>query len=193
MIHILKQRLLRSAVAILLVLQGVAYAADDAARAALDTPVGMSQDFDAQHGRWHTTVRRLVKPLQGSREWTEYDGTTVVHPMLGGRANIAELDASGPLGRIQGVSIRLFEPSARRWSIHFVNLASGILDDGITGGFAGGSHGVFYGRDTWDGRPIVVRFVIDVIDAQTVHFEQAFSANAGADWEVNWIAVDKRL
>jgi hypothetical protein len=38
-----------------------------------------------------------------------------------------------------------------------------------------------------------VRFVIDVLDAQTVRFEQSFSANSGVDWEVNWIAIDKRM
>ena len=172
---------------------GVAHAADAAAQKVPETPVGMLQDFDAQHGRWHTTVRRLLKPLQGSQEWAEYEGTGIVHPLVGGRANVAELDVSGPRGRIQGVSVRLFDTSAQRWTIQFTNMASGVLDPGISGGFAGSRHGVFYGADTFNGRPILVRFVIDVIDARTVHFEQSFSANGGVDWELNWVAVDKRV
>jgi hypothetical protein len=192
MTSILTRSLLRGAAAMLMLLCA-ACAADNGARKLPDTPVGMQQDFDAQHGRWHTTVRRLVKPLAGSQDWAEYDGTTVVHPLVDGRANVAELDVTGPRGRIQGVSVRLFDPRAQRWTIQFANIASGVLDGGISGGFAGGRHGVFYGHDTWNDKPIVVRFVVDVIDSKTVHFEQSFSSDAGATWEVNWVAVDKRL
>ena len=189
---ILTRFVLRAAGA-LLVLVGAAHAGDDGARKAAETPVGMLQDFDAQHGRWHTSVRRLLKPLAGSQEWAEYQGTGVVHPLLGGRANVAELDVSGPSGRIQGVSVRLFDTSTQRWTIQFANVASGVLDAGISGGFGGGRRGVFHGPDTFNGRPIVVRFIIDVVDAQTVRFEQSFSPNGGVDWELNWVAVDRRV
>lgn len=192
MTSILTRFIVRAAAA-LLILMGAAYAADAPAPKLPDTPVGLVHDFDAQHGRWHTTVRRLLKPLSGSRDWADYEGDGVVHPLAGGLANVAELDVSGPSGRIQGVSMRLFDTRAQRWTIQFANIAGGVLDGGISGGFAGGRRGVFYGPDTWNGRPIVVRFVIDVIDPQTVHFEQSFSANGGVEWEVNWIAVDKRM
>ena len=193
MISLPTHGLRRAGLCLLFFILGVAHAGDGAPGKFPDTPVGTPQDFDGQHGSWHTTVRRLLKPLEGSQNWAQYEGTTIVHPMLGGRANVAELDVSGPAGRIQGLSVRLFDTAAKRWSIRFANVAAGILDDGIAGGFGGGRHGVFYGADTWKGRPILVRFVIDVIDARTVHFEQSFSENRGADWEVNWIAVDERL
>src|SRR3954470_9049052 len=149
----------------LLVLFGAAYAADAPPQKLPVTPIGMQQDFDAQHGRWHTTVRRLLKPLANSHDWAEYEGTGVVHPLIGGRANVAELDVSGPQGRIQGISVRLFDTRTQRWTLQFANAAAGVLDGGIAGGFAGGRHGVFYGSDTWNDKPIVVRFVIDVVDA----------------------------
>lgn len=181
------------AAAALLMLLGVAQAADVPAQKLPVTPVGMLQDFDAQHGRWHTTVRRLLKPLENSNAWAEYDGVGVVHPLLGGRANVAELDVSGPQGRIQGISVRLFDTKAQRWTLQFANATAGVLDGGIAGGFAGGPRGVFYGTDTWKGRPIIVRFIINVVDRDTVQFEQSFSANDGVDWEVNWVATDKRI
>jgi hypothetical protein len=176
-----------------LLLLGAARAADLPAQKLPDTPIGTLQDFDSQHGRWHTTVRRRLKLLEGSNEWADYEGTGAVHPLVGGRANVAELDVSGPNGRIQGISVRLFDAQTQRWTIRFANIAGGALDDGISGGFGGGPHGVFYGSDMWKGKPIVVRFVIDVVDAREVRFEQSFSANGGVDWEVNWVAVDKRL
>ena len=63
----------------------------------------------------------------------------------------------------------------------------------MSGGFAGGPQGVFYSADSFKGRPILVRFVIDVLDADHCRFEQAFSADGGATWEVNWIASDTRM
>jgi hypothetical protein len=185
-------RSLVPAAAALLMLLGAGHAGDVHAQKVRDTPIGMPHDFDAQHGVWHTTVRRLLKPLSNSNEWAEYEGPGIVHPLLGGAANVAELDVSGPKGRIQGISVRLFDPKAQRWTIRFASASTGALDDGISGGFAGGRRGVFYGADTWNGRPIVVRFIINVVDANTVQFEQAFSANDGVDWEVNWVATDKR-
>ena len=43
-----------------------------------------------------------------------------------------------------------------------------------------------------DGRAILVRFAITPITANSCHFEQAFSADGGRTWEVNWIADDTR-
>lgn len=60
------------------------------------------------------------------------------------------------------------------------------------GGFANG-RGVFYDRESWDGKPIVVRFVITPHGNDAVHFAQAFSADGGRTWETNWIADDIRI
>jgi hypothetical protein len=49
------------------------------------------------------------------------------------------------------------------------------------------------GAFTFKGKAILVRFVIDVLDPDHCRFEQAFSADAGATWEVNWIATDTRI
>lgn len=168
-------------------------AKDDTAAALPRTPVGTPRDFEWEHGRWHTWLRRLLKPLSGAHDWAEYTGTTLVSPLLGGRANIVELDVSGPHGRIEGISLRLYEPGRKLWTLNFSNAAAGSMEPPMSGGFNGSRHGVFFGHDTFRGRPILVRFVIDVTDADTARFEQAFSADAGATWEVNWVAVDKRV
>ena len=62
----------------------------------------------------------------------------------------------------------------------------------MTGGFGGGRRGVFYSEETFDGKRVLVRFVIDVTSADSCRFEQAFSVDGGATWETNWIAVDTR-
>ncbi len=155
-------------------------------------PVGTPRDFDFEHGNWHTSLRRRLRPLSGSDTWAEYTGTTLVRPLLGGLANLVELDVTGPQGRIQALSLRLFETAAQRWTLNFSNAASGTLAAPMAGGFAGSPRGLFYSAEDFNGRPILVRFVIESERADRCRFEQAFSADGGDTWEINWIATDTR-
>jgi hypothetical protein len=170
----------------------IAAAGAGAAPAVPPTPAGSADDFDFEHGRWHTTVRRRLRPLSGSDDWADYTGTTAVIPLWGGRANLVELDVSGAQGHLQALSLRLFDPQTKRWTLNFSNAASGTLAPPMTGGFGGGRRGVFYSAETFGGRPVLVRFVIESTSADTCRFEQAFSTDGGSAWETNWIAVDTR-
>lgn len=167
-------------------------AAPAAAPAAARATDRAQHDFDFETGLWRTQVRRLAKPLSGSTQWLDYAGTTRIVPLLGGRANLAELAISGPAGRIDGVALRLYEPATRRWRIHYANLRDGALTAALTGGFAQG-RGEFFGDDTFDGRPIRVRFRIHCPQPGRCLFEQAFSADGGKQWETNWLATDTRI
>ena len=149
-------------------------------------------DFDWEFGTWKTRLRRLAEPLSGSGKWIEYEGTSVVRPLLGGRANLVELQVQGPAGRIDGASLRLYNPQARQWSLNYASMRSGMLTRPVHGGFSGG-RGEFHGVEELDGRMILVRFVISGIGADSVHFEQAYSDDGGRTWEVNWIATDTRI
>lgn len=131
--------------------------------------------------------------MSGAQDWAGYEGTSTVHALLGGRANLVELDVSGPQGRIEGVSLRLFDTGRQLWTLNFSNVAAGTLELPMSGGFAGGRRGVFYSHETFAGRAILVRFLIESQDADTARFEQAFSADEGKTWETNWIATDTRL
>jgi len=53
--------------------------------------------------------------------------------------------------------------------------------------------GEFYGQDIFNGRAILVRFVISDMTADSCRFEQAFSDDGGKTWEVNWVAADTRF
>ncbi len=150
------------------------------------------RDFDFEIGTWKTRLRRLVRPLSGSSEWTEYEGTTVVSKVWGGRANLVELDVTGPMGRIEALSLRLYNPESRQWSLNFASARTGVLAPPSIGGFRKG-RGEFYSEETLDGRPISVRFIITPLSPDSCRFEQAFSADGGTTWEVNWIAIDTRM
>ena len=150
------------------------------------------RDFDFEIGTWKTELRRLQKPLTGSTEWVEYTGTTVVREVWGGRANLVELAVDGPAGRLEGLSLRLYNPETRQWSLNFASVKGGELSPPSIGGFVDG-RGEFFSKETLGGKPIVVRFVISDVTERSVHFEQAFSADNGKTWEVNWIAQDTRI
>jgi hypothetical protein len=156
------------------------------------TRQGATNDFDFEIGTWKTHLKRLTKPLTGSGTWVEYEGTTVVRKVWGGRANLVELDVQGPAGRIEALSLRLFDPQTRQWSLNFASSRGGGMATPALGGFRDG-RGEFYNYETLDGREILVRFVISDITRDSCRFEQAFSADGGKTWEVNWIAVDTRV
>ncbi|MGX5731353.1 hypothetical protein ACWKWK_12545 [Pseudoxanthomonas beigongshangi] len=150
------------------------------------------KDFDWEIGTWKTELRRLAKPLSGSREWVDYAGTSVVRKVLDGRANLVELRVEGPSGKIEGVSLRLYNPHARQWSLNYAGVRSGALTPPVHGGFRNG-RGEFYGLEDLDGKAILVRFVIAPVTADSVRFEQAYSEDGGRNWETNWIAIDTRI
>jgi hypothetical protein len=149
-------------------------------------------DFDFEIGTWKTHLRRLKNPLTGSTTWVEYKGTTVVRKIWNGRANLVELDVEGPSGRIEGLSLRLYNPQSRQWSLNFASSSSGAMSPPTIGGFKNG-RGEFFNQETYNGRAIFVRFVISDITPNSCRFEQAFSDDGGKTWEVNWIATDTRV
>jgi hypothetical protein len=151
-----------------------------------------ARDFDFEIGRWKTDLRRLKRPLTGSSEWVRYSGTTLVTKVWGGKANLVELEVEGPAGRLQALSLRLYNPGTREWSLNFANSAGGTLGVPSVGAFRNG-RGEFYNQETFGGRTVLVRFVVSDITPRSVRFEQAFSADGGRTWETNWIAVDTRL
>ncbi|HEX7115104.1 MAG TPA: hypothetical protein VF193_08220 [Steroidobacter sp.] len=171
-----------------------AYAGDSSTAPAStpDTERDGQHDFDFEIGTWKTHVKLLRRPLSGSSEWVELEGTSVVRKIWDGRANLVELDVSGPTGRLEGLSLRLYNPKTRQWSLNYANSRVGTITPPVIGSFKNG-RGEFYGQESLDGRPVFVRFIIECESRDLCHFEQAFSGDGGKSWEVNWIATDTRV
>jgi hypothetical protein len=155
-------------------------------------PVDGQHDFDWEIGTWKTELRRLAKPLSGSSEWVQYSGTTVVRKVLDGRANLVALRVKGAAGQIEGVSLRLYNPQTKQWSLNFASVRNGVMTQPVYGGFRDG-RGEFFGQDSLDGRAIFVRFVVSKVTNESWRFEQAYSEDGGRTWETNWIATDSRV
>lgn len=150
-------------------------------------------DFDWEIGTWTTKVRVLRNPLTGKPpEWAEFQGTSVVKPLMDGHWNFVELSVAGSSGKIEGGALRLFNPKSGQWSLNYTPLSNGLLTAPVYGSFDGRGVGKFYGSDTLDGRAILVRFVITTKSDSEATFEQSYSADGGVTWETNWLATDTR-
>lgn len=150
------------------------------------------QDFDFEFGAWKAHISRRLKPLTGSTTWVEYTGTSVVRKIWNGRANLGELEVSGPSGQIQGLSLRTYNPQSHQWHIGWVNSADGTMGPPMIGGFKNG-RGEFFNQEPFNGRAIFVRFIFSEIDTNSFRIEQAFSDDGGKTWETNWIAKFSRV
>ncbi|MEP6862350.1 MAG: hypothetical protein ABJE66_17120 [Deltaproteobacteria bacterium] len=156
-------------------------------------PSAHNTDFDFEMGTWHTHLKRLVHPLTGSTTWVEMDGTSIIRTVWGGRANLVELEVTGANGqKTDGLSLRLYDPTTKTWSLNYANAAMGTMTAPAIGTFNGG-RGEFYDHEIYDGRTVYVRGVFSDITRNSYRFEQAFSTDEGKTWELNWVAVDTRI
>jgi hypothetical protein len=145
-----------------------------------------ARDFDFWMGSWHAHSRRLRNRLAGSDQWDEFEAAVVARPLLDGLGNEDEFRTDYDGGFI-GMSFRFFDPGKKRWSIYWADSRrSGELDPPLFGSFSGDT-GVFHGEDTFEGRPIRVRFIWSGVTTPTPRWEQAFSEDGGETWETNWI------
>jgi hypothetical protein len=143
-------------------------------------------DFDWQLGNWNIHMQRMLQPLSTAETWTTYDGTVDVSRVWGGRADLAEIDTQGPSGHLQFLSLRLYEPKSHQWTLNFAHAGSDTVGSPLHGEFHDGK-GTFYAHDTLDGKVILTRFSFGDIAAGKAQDQQAFSADGGKTWEVNWI------
>ncbi len=188
----MRMQSLKSVIAVLAITIGSAFAQQDAkpAQPARDG----QRDFDFAFGKWKVHNRKLSKPLTGSKDWVEFEGTWVVRPIWNGRANMDEFVVDAPSGRIYGMTIRLYNPKTGEWSLYWANANNGeIAMPATVGHFDGNGRGEFFDDEQYNGKPIRLRYTWTVVDADHARWEQAFSPDGGKTWETNWITENTRI
>jgi hypothetical protein len=143
-------------------------------------------DFDFFLCRWHVRNRRLRERLKGSTDWEEFEGTTLAHQILGGLGNLDEITLERASGRLEGMTVRLYDPRSQEWSLYWADTVQGSLQAPMIGSFKDG-RGEFYAQEIFEGQHIFSRFIWSNITASSCRWEQAFSVNGGQSWETNWI------
>jgi hypothetical protein len=146
-----------------------------------EAPAGHVEDFDFLVGRWQVRHQCRIRSA-----WQEFDGVCEMRKTLGGWANLDENSWTTPTSDHRALTLRLFDPERAAWSIFWLDTTwPGTFGPPVIGGF-NGTHGVFFGDDELEGRPIRVRFDWFVDTPNACRWEQAFSLDADAAWQTNW-------
>ena len=151
-----------------------------------------AHDFDFNIGTWHTHIKRQTKPLTGTSEFVERDGTVTVRKVWDGRAQLEEIATDGPNGRWGGMTLFLYNPQAHQWSQTFADSDTGVLQLPLIGSFKAGK-GELYSVETLDGRTILVRGTWSDIKPDSHHFQEDYSDDGGKNWEPVFIADLTRI
>lgn len=153
-------------------------------------------DFDFLAGAWTMDNRRLKCRLNGCTEWIEYKSSDQNGgPILNGIANVdiykTTYNQTGN-SPYEGLTLRLFDPATRLWSLYWVDSNIGRLDPPVVGSFEG-DVGTFYCKDMFQGKKILVMFKWDKTDPDHPVWSQAFSEDNGKTWEMNMTNVSHRI
>jgi hypothetical protein len=73
-------------------------------------------DFDFNIGVWHTHIKRILDPFASSSESVELYGTVTVRKVWDGKAELEEIEADGPKGHWEGLTLFLYNPGAQQWT-----------------------------------------------------------------------------
>ena len=148
--------------------------------------------FDFLIGDWAVAHRKLRTRLAGCDDWDDFPGTSTVRPLLGGGGNYDDNLLCRPDAPYAALTLRRYATATDTWSIWWVDGRRMRLEPPVSGRFADGV-GHFIGEDEHEGRPISLRFVWSEIAQQTARWEQSFSVDGGASWEVNWVMTFERI
>lgn len=148
-------------------------------------------DFDFDVGVWKTHIIRRLNPLTKSNETVELTGTVTVRKLWNGRGQLEEIEADGPKGHWEGMTVFLYDPQARQWSMNFATSSEGKLNAPMIGSFNNGRAELIE-QDTLDGRSILVRAVWSNIQPTSHTYQESYSANGGRTWSVSFTATKTR-
>jgi|SRR5687767_3588315 len=149
------------------------------------------KDFDFLEGQWTIRNRKLNRRLSNCSNWTEFEAWCECRKILNGFGNIDSFQTTIDGKLFEGMSLRLFNPQTRLWSIYWANSETVVLDVPQVGSFED-KIGRFYARDTYEDKNIIVQFCWDATEADLPVWSQAFSPDDGQTWEWNWYMTFSR-
>jgi hypothetical protein len=156
------------------------------------SPTSLKIDFDFFEGKWEILNRKLKTRLNNCAEWIEFQANQEMHRVLNGLGNIDSFITTLDGEPFEGMSIRLFNPKTKLWSIYWADSNEGKLGQPVVGSFEN-NVGHFFTKDIFEGKPILVIFRWDARDKDNPVWSQAFSDDNGKNWEWNWYMHLKRV
>jgi hypothetical protein len=147
-------------------------------------------DFDFNIGVWHTHIRRALDPFASQANFIELDGTVTTRKVLDGRGFLEEIEADGPKGHWEALSLFLYNPESHQWSQSFLNSKTASLSP-LIGSFKDG-RGELFQQDTFQDKSILVRGAWSVITPNEHRYEESYSNDGGKTWAPSFIATKTR-
>jgi hypothetical protein len=153
-----------------------------------------TSDFDFLTGTWRVQHRKLRSRLTGCTDWDEFESSFEARTHLNGLVSVDEGALTGLDGaEYRGMTFRTYDVAAGAWLLHWFDSRSLQWDrTPVRGRFVDGV-GEFVAEDEHAGTPILCRFRWTVYSPEKAGWEQAFSTDDGATWEVNWEMVETRV
>ncbi|MEO6729899.1 MAG: hypothetical protein ABIN01_01690 [Ferruginibacter sp.] len=149
------------------------------------TSASSKHDFDFFEGKWKIHNKKLRSRLNQCTDWTTFESTQEMYRVLNGIGNIDNFLATFDGQPFEGMTVRLFNPKTRLWSIYWADSNEGRLDPPVVGSFEK-NVGHFFTKDRFNEKDILVVFRWDARDKDNPIWSQAFSNNNGQTWEWNW-------
>jgi len=151
-----------------------------------------ASDYDFLQDQHTVTHKKLKERLCGCTEWIDIAGVKATEKILDGLGNIEKHFLKVPgIKPVQAIALRLFDPYTRLWSLYWVDSVAGRLDPPLQDAFEN-DLGVFFGKDFFEDREILVQFQYDRTRPFEPVWRQAFSADEGITWEWNWFMFYKK-
>lgn len=151
-----------------------------------------SADFDFFQGKWQLRNKKLKSRFTGCTEWTEFDSTQEMYVILNGIGNIDNFLAEFNGEKFEGMTVRLFNPNTKLWSIYWADSNTGVLDPPVLGSFEN-NVGHFFTKAQHEGKEIIMAFRWDATDRNNPIWSQACSLDNGDTWEWNWYMYMSRI
>ena len=149
------------------------------------SPASSKHDFDFFEGKSKIHNRKLKSRLSNCIEWTEFESTQEMYRVLKGIGNIDNFLATFDGEPFEGMTVRLFNPKTKLWSIYWADSTSGTLDKPVVGSFEN-KVGHFFSKDVLEGKNVIQVFRWDARDENNPVWSQAMSDDKGKNWEWNW-------
>ena len=101
----------------------------------LPSSTSSKHDFDFFEGKWKLRNKKLKSRLCKCDEWIEFDSTQEMYRILNGLGNIDNFLANFDGEAFEGMTVRLFNPATKLWSIYWADSNNGKLDPPVVGSF----------------------------------------------------------
>ena len=131
---------------------------------------------------------RQKKTNDGKITWIEFEATSTMNKMLRGLGNIDYFSADIEGKPIEGMTLRLFDPKKKLWSIYWASSNDGVLGMPPVVGSFENKVGYFFSQDIYEGASIITVYRWDARDPDKPVWSQTYSEDNGQTWkEWNWV------